>query len=103
MKQIADTASARFHVSPAFAFMEFGPPFYFAASLRSTDTERKAEARGNLRPVPAFVKIVRGFAAAITRKKVRTDLRGILERREGSKLAQVQLRDHTPTEDGGIS
>jgi hypothetical protein len=25
MKQIADTASPRFHVSPAFAFMDFSP------------------------------------------------------------------------------
>src|SRR6267143_1018771 len=70
MKQIADTASPRFHVSPAFAFMDFVPFLLRRLSKIQRMEERNAEARGNLKPVLAFVK------------KVRTDLRGIEEHRK---------------------
>src|SRR5216683_1706731 len=69
MKQIADTASPRFHASPAFAFMDFSP-LSASPPLKDSTNLRNAEARGNLKPVLAFVK------------KVRTDLRGIEEHRK---------------------
>src|SRR5216683_8334642 len=69
MKQIADTASPRFHVSPAFAFMDFSPLSASPPLKESTDGGEERRSGGNLKPVLAFVKKVRGVASEIEPKK----------------------------------